>query len=29
MQYLGGKSKVSKEIATLINNVSTALGGAT
>ena len=28
MQYLGGKSKVSKEIATLINNVLTDLGGA-
>lgn len=27
MQYLGGKSKISKEIASLINNVLTALGG--
>ena len=27
MQYLGGKSKISKEIASLINDVLTALGG--
>ena len=27
MQYLGGKSKVSKEIVSLINNVLAALGG--
>ena len=27
MQYLGGKSKISKEIATLIDNVLTNLGG--
>ena len=27
MQYLGGKSKISKEIATLIDNVLTDLGG--
>ena len=27
MQYLGGKSKISKEIATLIDNVLADLGG--
>ena len=27
MQYLGGKSKISKEIATLIDNILTNLGG--
>lgn len=27
MQYLGGKSKISNEIATIINNVLTVLGG--
>ena len=27
MQYLGGKSKISKEIATLIDNILINLGG--
>ena len=27
MQYLGGKSKISKEIATLIDNILSNLGG--